>query len=72
MGIHAPKDVNSLLAELQARYDRLLAVMQGKESSMMTISGEKPGLYVKPEAIRFAVDDVGTALKEIRSRMGKG
>jgi len=31
-----------------------------------------PALFVRAEDIRFAVDDVATALKEIKARLGKG
>lgn len=72
MGIHSAKDVEGLIAALQERHEKLVAVMRGKASTMMAIGGQQPGVYVKAEAIRFAADDVATALKEIRSRLGKG
>ena len=39
---------------------------------MLPAHGNEPDWYVSAEEIRFAVDDVATALKEIRSRLGKG
>ncbi|WP_417787511.1 hypothetical protein [Stutzerimonas xanthomarina] len=71
MGIHSPKDVEGLIAELQERHDKLVAVMRGKETTMMAIGGEKSGRHVKAEAIHFATDDVATALKRIKARLGK-
>jgi len=72
MGIHSPKDVEGLITELQERHDKLVAVMRGKETTMMSIGGAKPGRHVKAEALHFAVDDVNTALRRIKARLGKG
>lgn len=46
--------------------------MRGREATKMTATGDVPGLIVSAEDIRFAVDDVATALKEIKARLGKG
>ncbi|WP_414916945.1 hypothetical protein [Pseudomonas sp. IT-P395] len=61
-----------MLQRLQERNDALVAIMQGREVPKLTASGEVPGLIVSAEDIRFAVDDVATALKEIKARLGKG
>lgn len=70
MGIHSQKDVERLIARLQERQEKLVAVMQGRETA--SLEKDKPKLYVIAEDIRFAVDDLATALKEIRTRLGKG
>lgn len=72
MAIHSKKDVEGLMRRLQDRYDALAEIMQGRETTKVTAQGTVPGLSVKAEDIRFAVDDVVTALKEIKSRLGKG
>ncbi|MHC8310149.1 hypothetical protein ACYZUC_11130 [Pseudomonas sp. GT1P32] len=72
MAIHSKKDVEGLMVRLQDRYDALVKIMQGRETTKMTATSEVPGLAVKAEDIRFAVDDVATALKEIKARLGKG
>ncbi len=46
--------------------------MRGRETTKVIASGGVPGLIVSAEDIRFAVDDVATALKEIKARLGKG
>lgn len=71
MGIHSAKEVEGLIAELQARHDKLIEVMRGRETTMMSVGGEKPGRHIKSEAIHLAVDDVSTALKRIKARFGK-
>ena len=71
MAIHSKKDVEGLLQRLQERQATLVEIMRGREATAMTPKGV-PGLIVKPEDIRFAVDDVATALKEIKARLGKG
>lgn len=72
MSSHSKKEVDGLLQRLQERHKALAKVMQGREIKKMTVTGEVPGLIVNAEDIRFAVDDVATALKEIKSRLGKG
>jgi len=72
MAIHSKKDVEGLMVRLQERYDALVKIMRGRETTKSTAIGEVPGLAVKAEDIRFAVDDVATALKEIKARLGKG
>lgn len=72
MGTHSKKEVENLLQRLQARHEALAKVMRGRETTMLTVRGESPGLTVSAEDIRFAVDDVATALKEIKARLGKG
>jgi hypothetical protein len=71
MATHSKKDVESLLKRLQDRYEALVEIMRGREATSLTPK-ETPGLIVKAEDIRFAVDDVATALKEIKARLGKG
>lgn len=61
-----------MLQRLQERHEALVKIMHGRDSRKMTSLGEVPGLAVKAEDIRFAVDDVATALKEIKARLGKG
>ncbi|WP_455928921.1 hypothetical protein [Pseudomonas fluorescens] len=72
MSSHSKKEVDGLLQRLQERHEALAKVMRGREIKKMTATGEVPGLIVSAEDIRFAVDDVATALKEIKSRLGKG
>lgn len=72
MGNHSHREVERLVARLQERYEKLVVVMKGRESRAPLQEGRTPDLYVSAEDIRFAVDDLATALKEIRSRMGKG
>ncbi|KJH73903.1 hypothetical protein [Pseudomonas sp. ES3-33] len=71
MGIHSKKDVEGLLQRLQERQAALVDIMRGREATTSSTK-EVPKLVVKAEDIRFAVDDVATALKEIKSRLGKG
>jgi len=72
MGNHSKKEVERLLQRLQERHEALAKVTCGREASKLTVVGEVPGLVVSAEDIRFAVDDVATALKEIKARLGKG
>ena len=72
MGSHSKKEVERLLQRLQERHEALEKVMLGREATKLTVTGELPGLIVSAEDIRFAVDDVATALKEIKARLGKG
>ncbi|MGB7649322.1 MAG: hypothetical protein WBM22_28100 [Pseudomonas fluorescens] len=71
MGTHSKKEVERLLQRLQERYEALEKVMRGRDAIKLS-DKETPGLVVSPEDIRFAVDDVATALKEIKARLGKG
>ena len=61
-----------MLQRLQERHEALVEIMRGRETKKLTVTGEVPGLLVEAEDIRFAVDDVATALKEIKARLGKG
>ncbi|QPG61223.1 hypothetical protein HFV04_017030 [Pseudomonas sp. BIGb0427] len=72
MAIHSKREVGSLLRRLTERYEALLTVIEGKETEKLTATGIVPGVSVKAEDIRFAADDVATALKEIKARLGKG
>ncbi|WP_439864316.1 hypothetical protein [Pseudomonas antarctica] len=72
MAIHSKKEVEELVHRFAERYEALVEIMRGKETEKLTASGIIPGLSVKPADIRFAVDDVATALKEIKARLGKG
>ncbi len=72
MGNHSKSEVARLIGRLQERHNKLVEVMKGRESAAPLDEGRTPDLYVSAEDIRFAVDDLATALKEIRSRMGKG
>ena len=60
------------MQRLLERHEALVKIMHGRETTMLTASGQAPGITVKAEDIRFAVDDVATALKEIKTRLGKG
>ncbi|WP_321851120.1 hypothetical protein [Pseudomonas paraveronii] len=71
MGNHSKKEVERLLQRLQERHEALAKVMRGRDATKLT-DREEPGLVVSAEDIRFAVDDVATALKEIKARLGKG
>jgi len=71
MGLHEKKHVDALLAELQERYEKLLTVIRGRETTMMTQLGERPAVSINEEAVHFAADDVSTALRIIKSRLGK-
>lgn len=71
MGNHSKREVERLLQRLQERHEALAKVMRSRDATKLT-DREAPGLVVSAEDIRFAVDDVATALKEIKSRLGKG
>lgn len=71
MGTHSKKEVERLLQRLQERHEALAKVMRGRDAIKLS-DKEVPGLAVSAEDIRFAVDDVVTALKEIKARLGKG
>ncbi|MBY8945154.1 hypothetical protein AB1462_19635 [Pseudomonas sp. SB113] len=71
MGTHSKKEVERLLQRLQERHEALEKVMRGRDAIKLS-DKEAPGLVVSAEDIRFAVDDVATALKEIKARLGKG
>ncbi|MCT9825200.1 hypothetical protein ACM9HO_02145 [Pseudomonas sp. KHB2.9] len=71
MGTHSKKEVERLLQRLQERHEALTKVMRGRDAIKLS-DKEAPGLVVSAEDIRFAVDDVATALKEIKARLGKG
>ncbi len=76
MAFHTRKnEVERLARRLTERYEALIKVMEGREGTKLSASGnevqEMQGLWVRGEDIRFAVDDVSTALKEIKSRLGK-
>lgn len=73
MGFHQKNaEVERLARRLTERYEALIAVMQGRETSRPQPGGGSiEGIYVRGEDIRFAVDDVATALKEIKTRLGK-
>lgn len=60
-----------MLQRLQERHEALEKVMRGRDATLLTDRGA-PALVVSAEDIRFAVDDVATALKEIKARLGKG
>ena len=71
MGNHSKREVERLLQRLQERHEALAKVMRGRDATKLT-DREAPGLVVSAKDIRFAVDDVATALKEIKARLGKG
>ncbi|MEX5628991.1 hypothetical protein [Pseudomonas marginalis] len=71
MGNHSKREVDRLLQRLQERHEALEKVMRGRDATLLT-DREAPALVVSAEDIRFAVDDVATALKEIKARLGKG
>ncbi len=60
------------MQRLQERHEALIEIMRGRETTQLTAMGEVAAHLIKAEDIRFAVDDVATALKEIRARLGKG
>ncbi|AZD34643.1 hypothetical protein C4K22_1890 [Pseudomonas chlororaphis subsp. aurantiaca] len=72
MAVHSKADVEGLLRRLQERHEALVEIMKGRETTKTTTFGTEPGLSMRAEDIRFAVDDVATALKEIKARLGKG
>ncbi|MDQ7987317.1 hypothetical protein QYS36_20440 [Pseudomonas sp. G34] len=72
MGYHTRKEVERLVDRLVERHDVLVKAMNGREEERLTENGLQPRITVNAEDIRFAVEDVATALKEIRSRLGKG
>lgn len=73
MAIHSKIEVERLLQRLQERHEALVQIMRGRETTKRDSFGDDvPSLGVRAEDIRFAVDDVSTALKEIKSRLGKG
>lgn len=65
-------EVEELIERLAERHEALVKVMRGREEERLTANGLQPGIRVSAQNIRLAVDDVATALKEIRSRLGKG
>ncbi|QZA52588.1 hypothetical protein [Pseudomonas sp. 2hn] len=76
MAFHTRKnEVERLARRLTERYEALIKVREGREGTNLVANGnehhEVQGLWVRGEDIRFAVDDVTTALKEIKSRLGK-
>lgn len=73
MGFHQRKEEVARLAQrLTERYEALIKVMDGRDTTRPLGDGSKiEGIWVRGEDIRFAVDDVTTALKEIKSRLGK-
>ncbi|TGC21013.1 hypothetical protein CW310_31345 [Pseudomonas citronellolis] len=71
MGTHSQKDVEDLIERLQVRHEKLVEVMRGRETERLTGSGMQTGIAISARDIRFAVDDVVTALKEVRGRLGK-
>lgn len=73
MAVHSKEDVERMARRLKERYEALLRVMEGiRETTHRTATGTEPGLVVRSEDIRYAVDDVATGLREIKSRLGKG
>lgn len=73
MAIHPNRTVEELERRLNERCEALLKVMKGfREATHTTVIGSEPGRAIKSQDIRFAVDDVSTALKEIKSQLGKG
>lgn len=72
MGVHSKKDVEELAQQLTARYEKLLGVLQGEskvERLLPELTASKR--VIRSEEIHFAVDDLATALKRIKSRLGK-
>lgn len=73
MAIHSKADVERMARRLTERYEALLKVMDGvRETTHTTATGSVPGVIVRSEDIRYAVDDVATGIREIKSRLGKG
>ncbi|MBH3308903.1 hypothetical protein I5P84_05470 [Pseudomonas mosselii] len=73
MAIHPKRTVEELERRLNERCESLLNVMKGfRDATHTTATGSEPGRAIKAQDIRFAVDDVSTALKEIKSQLGKG
>ena len=72
MATHSKRDIESLMQRLLERHEALVKIMSGRETTKTTTLGTEPGVAVKAEDIRFAVDDVATALKEIKAHLGKG
>ncbi|WP_124312991.1 hypothetical protein [Pseudomonas chlororaphis] len=72
MASYSKKEVEELVHRFAERYAALVEVMRGKDTEKLTATGLIPALSIKPADIRFAVDDVATALKEIKARLGKG
>jgi hypothetical protein len=72
MGVHSKKDVEELAQQLTARYEKLQSVLQGDskaERLLPELTASKR--VIRSEEIHFAVDDLATALKRIKSRLGK-
>lgn len=75
MAIHYSSKVERFENELQARYERLLSAIQGKEE----IPLQDPSLpatalqrRVNASDVRLAVDDFASILKEIKVSFGRG
>lgn len=71
MAHHSKKEVEKLVSRLIERHDTLVAAMRGRDEERLTEAGMQSRIVVDAEDIRFAVEDVATALKEIRARLGK-
>lgn len=63
--------IDRLHTELQQRLERLIQAMQGGEPKHIPDHLYGPQRLVSGEAVRLAVDDFATVLKEIKASMGK-
>lgn len=74
MAIQYSSVVEKFEQQLQARYDRLLTAIQGRERTAPTDPASPPQLpqrLVNDSDVRVAVDDFATILKEIKATLGK-
>lgn len=72
MGIHSKRDVEELAQQLTVRYEKLLSVLQGvSEAERLLPEVTASKRILRSEEIHFAVDDLATALKRIKARLGK-
>ncbi|MER0042785.1 hypothetical protein [Pseudomonas sp. MGal98] len=67
---HSKKEVEKLVERLDERHDKLVMAMRGQDEEGLTDAGVQTRITVNAEDIRFAVEDVATALEEIRARLG--
>lgn len=75
MAIHYSSKVERFENELQARYERLLSAIQGKEEIPLqdpALPATAPQRRVNASDVRLAVDDFASILKEIKVSFGRG
>ena len=75
MAIHYSSKVDKFEQQLQARYERLLIAIRGKEEAPSpdpSLPVTSPERRVNASDVRLAVDDFAAILKEVKLTFGKG